>query len=424
VRLRAIEANIAAGRFQQAASALNSLIAANPADPRPYLTAAMLAQATSNPEREIEALRHAVGAAPRWWPAHAELAKALARNDQPAAALVAANTAVELAPIDMGALEVAVAVANSAGSPATARRHLEAALILRPHDIAIRRALGAALERMQLYAEAVEQWQIILAELPDDVGALGWLGHCLLALGRKDEARKALERALELNPDHPSLAFHLALARGETPTSQPISLVQQLFDEYAGRFNVHLEGRLHYRLPRHVADIIRARHPALDISILDLGCGTGLLGAQIGPIKGAFVGVDLSRNMLEKAKQLGVYTRLRLNDLSAEMQEIAADSFDYVTACDVFIYVGDLTQAIAAAFRVLHPGGALIFSCELAQEAEGPLVLRSTKRFAHSRSSIEKICLDTGFRTCKIETLELRLDSAGVIDGFNVVAEK
>lgn len=424
-RLRAIEADIAAGKLPAAADALNAAASIAPQDPRVYLTGAVLAHAAGNAQQELLSLKRAVQLAPQWWPAYAELAKALARQERLGEAVAVANKAVELAPREIGALETAVAVANGAGDAATARRHLESALALRPGDLAIRRALGQVLNTLHAHAEGEPLWRGILAELPDDVAALGWLGVTLIGLGRRDEARAPLERALALDPAHPSLAFHLSIARGETPPTQPLGTVQHLFDDYANRFDAHLEGKLQYRLPQRVAAIIRARHPALDISVLDLGCGTGLLGAQLGAIKGAFVGVDLSRNMLEKAKRLGVYSRLRMNDLVAEMGEIASDSFDYVTANDVFIYLGELDAAIGAAQRVLRPGGALIFSCETASEAEGALVLRPTKRYAHSRSSVEKLCRDAGFRTCTIETLVLRLDGeSGAIDGFNVVAEK
>ena len=424
-QLRAIETDIAAGRLQQAAAALNAAAAGAPQDARVYLTGAVLAHAAGNAQQELLSLKRAVQLAPQWWPAFAELAKALARQERLGEAVAVANRAVELAPRELAALETAVAVANSAGDPASARRHLETALALRPGDLGIRRALGVVLDKLHAHADAEPLWRGILAEHPDDVSALGWLGVCLIGMGRFDEARAPLERALELEPAHATLPFHLAIARGETPAAQPLATVQQLFDDYANRFDAHLEGKLQYRLPSRVADIIRKRHPALDISILDLGCGTGLLGAQLGAIKGAFVGVDLSRNMLEKAKRLGVYSRLRMNDLVAEMGEIASASFDIVTANDVFIYVGDISAAVQAAHRVLRPGGALIFSCETARESEGALVLRASKRYAHARSAVEALCRDAGFRSCTIETLDLRMDGdSGAIEGFNVVAEK
>jgi len=202
-------------------------------------------------------------------------------------------------------------------------------------------------------------------------------------------------------------------------------MIQQLFDGYANRFDTHLVGQLKYRLHTRVAGIIRERQPGLDVSVLDLGCGTGLLGAELGRIGGAFAGVDVSPKMLEHAVRLGVYTDLRQGELLDELRRTAADSFDYVTANDVFIYVGDLSEVIPLAFDALRHGGALIFSCETADESEAALVLRPSKRYAHSRSSVEALCRDAGFSSCDVEPIELRFDVGNIpIPGFNVVAHK
>jgi len=425
MRLRAIEADIARGRLAEAAAALNGVAAAAPQDPRVYLTGAALAHAAGNQPQELLSLKRAVQLAPQWWPAYAELAKALLRQERLGEAVAVANKAVELAPREMFALEVAVAVANGAGDAAAARRHLQSALVLRPGDLAIRRMLGIVLDKLNEHAAAEELWRGILAELPDDVSALGWRGVCLIALGRNGEACVSLERALQLAPEHPDLPFQLARARGETPPSQPLASVRQLFDDYANRFDVHLRDALQYRVPELVAQIIRKRHPELDISVLDLGCGTGLLGTQLGPIKGALVGVDISRNMLDQAARLNRYAELRQGDLLGAMHEFAADSFDYAVANDVFIYVGDPTASIEASWRVLRPGGALIFSCESAREDEGALVLRASKRYAHSRSSVESICRAAGFLRITLESIDVRLDGEQKpIPGFLAIAEK
>lgn len=425
VMIRAIEADICAGKLREAADALNALVAATPADPRIYLAAAMLASAARNPQQEIVSLQHAVALAPGWPQVHIELAKALSREGRDGKAVEIANKAVELAPQEMTALEVAVAVANAAGDVVSAQRHLQTAHALRPGDTAISRALGMCLDKQGRYGEAEAHWRAVLAENPDDASALGWLGLCLIGLKRKDEACAVLERAITLWPDNKSLPYHLAVARGETPRTQPREMIQQLFDGYANRFDTHLVEQLKYRLHTRVAGIIRERQSGLDVSVLDLGCGTGLLGAELGRIAGAFVGVDVSPKMLEHAVPLGVYTELRQGDLLDELRRTAPDSFDYIIANDVFIYVGDLSAVIPAAFKALRSGGALIFSCETAGESEGALVLRPSKRYAHSRSSAETLCRDAGFSSCDVEPIELRFDVGNVpIAGFIVVAQK
>jgi predicted TPR repeat methyltransferase len=426
-RLREIEHDIANGRVQAAGDALNGLIRNAPGDPRVYLTAAVLAQKTSPGGQEIALLVQAVRVAPQWWPGYAELAKALARQQHFPQALEAAEKVVQLAPRELVAIEVAVSVATNAGDAKSACRYLKAALELQPDDVAIHRALGIALDRVRAYDEAEPHWRAVLAVYPDDASALGWLGTCLISLGRSDEALPLLERALELAPDHPNLPFHIALARGETPAKQPDGMIQQLFDGYADRFDQHLEGMLQYRMPRRVAEILLERWPRRDFSLLDLGCGTGLLGKHLGRIQGAFVGVDLSRNMLEKAVKLNVYSRLRLNEIVAEMNEIPPASFDCVTACDVFVYVGDLRDTLAGCHKVLREGGVAVFSCETAEEHEGPHVLRMSKRYAHARSATAALCREVGFRTVLLEDIELRIDGTvdgKAIQGFIARAEK
>jgi len=423
-RLRAVESRITSGDLDAAGAEMNQLLAAAPDDPRVYFSGAMLARKTANVQQELALLTRATRVAPRWWPAFSELAKALSRHGQHAQALAAAERAVEFAPNEIGACETAVAVANAAGDAQSAHRHLLHALELRPDDVEIHRALGVCLDNLRRHAESEAHWRAVVEQKPDDAQALGWLGMCLVALERKDEASRVLERALELAPD-PAVEFFLAVARGKTP-AQPPSMVAKLFDDYAARFDQHLEGVLKYRTPLRVAEIIRTRHPDLDLSVLDLGCGTGLLGKYLGPIKRTFAGVDLSRKMLEQAMKVGVYTRLSVNDIVAEMQLLRPSSFDVVTACDVFIYVGDLRETLHACHEVLRPSGMLVFSCETALESEGPLVLRPSRRFAHSQQAVVSQLEQAAFRVHSIESVDLRSDGSvdGVIAGFLVIAEK
>jgi predicted TPR repeat methyltransferase len=227
--------------------------------------------------------------------------------------------------------------------------------------------------------------------------------------------------------DHPDEAvrrFREAVARGETPPSQPAALVAELFDGLAERFEKHLIGRLQYRVPHRVADIVLSRHPQRQLDLLDLGCGTGLLGMCLGRLDGDLVGVDLSAGMLDQAAPLGLYAELRQGDALAELRDTPAGRYDCIAACDVFIYVGELSDLIPAAFRALRPGGTLIFSCEEAQAGEGELRLRASGRYAHSHESTDDLCRRAGFADCRFEDIALRLEADSLIAGYIAIAEK
>ena len=422
-RLIAVESDIKSGRLREAAATLDALAAANPADFRVHMTAALLGRTAANARLELESLRRAVAAAPRNWRVRVEQAKALSRRDRHAEAVAAAQASVDLAPQELAAMEVAVAVADAAGDLAGAQRYLQAAHDLKPADVAIRRALGVNLARQGRYLDAEPHLRAVLATSPDDLPALEWLGSTLIGLDRRDEALAVLHRVQALAPDDPNLPFHLALARGETPATQPDAMVRAVFDAYAHRFDGHLLGKLHYRVPQRMAGIIRTRMP-VPSSVLDLGCGTGLVGKFLGGTGAKLVGVDLSPRMLERARRLGVYADLRCAPLLDELHATAPESVDFITAADVFIYVGDLGGVIPAAFAALRRGGALIFSCELAADDEGALVLRASKRYAHSVSSVRALCRAAGFAGCEVEALTLRLENEQPIDGYIAIAEK
>ena len=79
---------------------------------------------------------------------------------------------------------------------------------------------------------------------------------------------------------------------------------------YAETFDRDLVDKLNYQSPRLLAQLIARTVPAdARLDILDIGCGTGLMGAGLRALKRTLTGVDLSPNMLEQARRRGLYDR-------------------------------------------------------------------------------------------------------------------
>jgi tetratricopeptide (TPR) repeat protein len=132
--------------------------------------------------------------------------------------------------------------------------------------------------------------------------AAAWfgLGQAREALAQKDAAAEAFTRARECDAhDELGAGLHLARLTGASPASPPADYVRGLFDQYAGRFDRHLREELGYRGPELLRDALSAARaersqPLHFDRVLDLGCGTGLMGRALFPHFDSIHGVDLS----------------------------------------------------------------------------------------------------------------------------------
>jgi arsenite methyltransferase len=95
--------------------------------------------------------------------------------------------------------------------------------------------------------------------------------------------------------------------------------------------------------------------------VLDIGSGPGFLAAEMAAEVGAegrVVGVDPSESMLAMGRRRGSPVEFMEGDALA--LPFADESFDAVTATQVYEYVADMPRALAEARRVLKPGGRLL----------------------------------------------------------------
>jgi len=423
-QLQSVEQLIAKKDLRPAAEQLNKLGLAAPQHPAVYILGMRLGEAAGNPKAALQAARRAVECAPGWPVAVIELAACLARQSQLDEALAQAQKAIDLAPEDLPILSRAIDIATHARTPALSLPWLHKATGLAPESLPLQRLLARALADSGEMDEALRILDSAVEADPSDPDLLAERMSAAYRLGLGERAKLDAARLVELAPDNETYRFWQHKLHGEVPDTQPSAMVQGLFDSYAPSFDVHLVQGLKYDTPRQVAAWIRSRYPTLELNILDLGCGTGLLGAFLGRINGFLIGVDLSTKMIEQAARHNVYDRFHTVNLLDALRETPEALYHVITACDVFIYVGDLSSAIPDAFRVLRPDGNLIFTCEEADESGPDLVLRDSMRYAHKVSAIQALCKQSGFDDVAIEFIDLRIERGAPIRGFRVIAHK
>ncbi len=423
-QLLAVEADIQAGRLAEAALSLNELADKHPNDGRIYVAGWLLASKSGNDAAALQSAQRAVELAPDSGTAHYCLSEAERRLGDINAARRSIEQAVAFAPKNLQFRELAVNLANAQADHQVAETHLRAAFAQNENIPGIKTMIGNSL-RFQGKLDASEPWLVEAVGLNRD-DADAHHGLAMLAYLRDDSATamQHLSQALRARPNDEGYLYLQAIFSGATPATQPEGMTRGLFDRYANRFDTHLVGALKYRVPQLISEMILARFPHRNLNVLDLGCGTGLLGAALGAIGGYFVGVDLSLPMLEVAKKHNVYSRFHNVNLLDALDATDANEYEVIVAADVFIYVGALDAAIRDSFKVLKPGGWLFFSCESAPE-EGPdYVLHKSMRYGHTTGYVKRLLNAAGFAEPSIDDIDLRMEQDAIIPGYLVAVQK
>ncbi|MDW8313640.1 MAG: tetratricopeptide repeat protein [Rhodovarius sp.] len=315
------------------------------------------------------------------------------------------------------ARELAALVASRPDLPAPWQR---AALRLRAQAAL---SAGAAEEAAALARSA-------LALTGPDVPLLSTLAHALIRQGDMAGARPHLLAAHRLQPQDGYLAHLAATLAGpeaDRPARASDAYVAHLFDGYAPGFEASLFA-LGYRVPGLMLRLLEELLPGLGQGrrlgdVLDLGCGTGLIGVVLHDLLGGRLkGVDLSAGMLAEARAKGCYSELEQASID---EALARDGTRYavVIAADVFCYFGDLAPTLSAIAPRLEPDGLCLFSVE-AHHGPEPWVLTESARYRHSREGVEAALAAAGLVPIRLREEALRRERGEPVAGFLVAARR
>ncbi|WP_420858516.1 methyltransferase domain-containing protein [Marivivens marinus] len=256
-----------------------------------------------------------------------------------------------------------------------------------------------------------------LPDFPDWVAGWMRLGEMAEAAGDTSQAIAAYETALRLDPaDLHGAGLRRDLLRPVPVAEQmPPAFVEALFDQYAPGFDRSLVDGLAYSGPEQLAACL----PGPYARALDLGCGTGLMGAAIRDRCTWLEGWDISAGMLERARAKAIYDRLDKQDIGALTP--VHPQFDLIVAADVFIYLGALERIIGWVAAALAPGGTFAFTVE-ATEDPG-FILRPSRRYAHGQAYLSELLATAGFVGMTMDRRVLRKDRGEDVEALIVTAK-
>ena len=133
-----------------------------------------------------------------------------------------------------------------------------------------------------------------------------------------------------------------------------------LYRDWAVSYDQHLEQGLHYIAPASIAQILGNELGDPTASILDIGCGTGLVGAHlVGRGYSVIDGLDFSAEMLDEARNKRIYQKLILADLNSVL-DIPDQTYEAGISCGTFTHGHVKADALDEILRVLKPGAPFV----------------------------------------------------------------
>lgn len=250
------------------------------------------------------------------------------------------------------------------------------------------------------------------------------LGMAMQQLGRTNQALDTFRKVLSIQPENP-LASHMVASLGEGGAdAAPRDYVRGLFDEMADNFEDTLVGRLDYDIPAELRRLVEPYLPQKKADrLLDLGCGTGLVGVCFQDRFEHLVGVDLSARMVDEARKKNIYCDLFSMDI-VEFAKTQSDRYSLVVAADVFVYLGDLSELFSALSQILENEACFIFSLEVAEGLSEGYILQQTGRYAHSLKYVEQLSAQYGFTPRERVPANIRKEKEEWVPGACLVLQR
>jgi SAM-dependent methyltransferase len=144
---------------------------------------------------------------------------------------------------------------------------------------------------------------------------------------------------------------------------------RKLYDEWAQTYDSDMAEHV-FTAPALVAEAVARglklnhipnRSEALrNVSIVDAGCGTGLVGTELAKLGAREIdGLDISQGMLAIASHTGAYRDLQIADLTTTLP-INDGAYDALTCCGTFTHGHLGPEPLAEFVRAVKTGGVVV----------------------------------------------------------------
>lgn len=321
------------------------------------------------------------------------------------------------------------------------------ALDLAPDNADAHAGLAALLYRQKRTLEALEEYRRTVIINPDIPEVSNNLAMILKDIGEYERAADLLLNAIKQAPQYVEFSVNLAetltlfyyqqpenakkIAKqwqkfmpdnlfanrvvaafngSKSVNSKPYS--EALFDVFAENYEQIMQN-INYSAINKLKEIGFAPIG----KILDLGCGTGLVGQAFKSAENKFTGVDISQKMLDMAALKNAYTDLIKDDI-VHFLHTSNLKFNFIIALDVVEYVDDFTDMIMQMKHI-----PFVFTIENASEKVTDFQLDASGRYRHNPQYIRNQLADAGYKNITSYPLILRQENGTDVNGTLFWAE-
>ncbi len=275
-------------------------------------------------------------------------------------------------------------------------RYYQAALSISPNDVDFLIQLGIAFQKTSDFESALDSYQkaiLLNKELGEPYAHLGSIYQIY------EQPEKALvhyKKAMSRGYVNESISYLIEVLSGRKPEKAPTGYVTEIFDNYASNYDKSFTQQLEYNIPHLIKEVASGflGEKCRFSFVLDLGCGTGLVGQELVHLSNEMIGLDISPGMLAKAEKKEIYSELCETDILTYLEKIDKQ-FDLICAADVLNYLGTL-QALFQQLANCVGNGVFIFSIE-EHFGSGDSLLTLSGRYAHSHKYIQRMVDENGF---------------------------
>ena len=280
------------------------------------------------------------------------------------------------------------------------------AVIINPASAVVSNNLGILHRSMGEYDEALG---LFLNALNRDYNNKEYslnIAETLILLYNKDKklAKKIAENWLKSYPDN-EFAKHINDSFKGKKSSSCSEYSKHLFDLFADNYE-QVMNNINYNIPDAITEIVSP----IKGTIIDLGCGTGLLGEKLKTADNKIIGIDISDKMLQKAKNKNIYEKLENADITEYCKNLP--NADLVVAGDVLGYIGDVSDLIKNIYP--HP---FAFSVAIDKQSKSDYELTPSGRYVHNEKYINKILKQCGYKNIVSNDVILRSEDGKDVNG-------